>query len=67
MLDESFLLPTLVPSDPAAYLEQSIYFSQAVSPNNPGFLTLDNQPWMRQPLRDVLDPTVRELTLCTGA
>lgn len=41
MIDCSSILPTARPDDIAGELEGRVYFSNEVSPNNPGFLSLD--------------------------
>ena len=55
------------PDDAAAYLENLIYFSPAVSPNNSGYLSLSRQPWMREILREVINPKTKEITIASGA
>lgn len=58
MLTVDTLLPTVKPEDPSRYLEEHVYFSELVSPNKPGYLSLDGQPWARAILKAVLDPRV---------
>lgn len=41
MIEAEAILPTLRPENPAQYLESTIYLSDEVSPNNPGFLSLN--------------------------
>lgn len=68
MKDFSNLLfrPTL---DIAAskWLEENIYLSREVSPNQPGKLDLSRQPWMAAILDAVVNPKVREISLLMGA
>ena len=59
MIPEDILTPTLRPESPSRYLESFIYMDETVSPNAPGFLSLDGQPWAREILDSVVDPTVR--------
>lgn len=47
MIAVDTLLPTLKPADPSKYLEETIYLSDEVSPNKPGYLDLSGQPWAR--------------------
>lgn len=58
MIAVDTLLPSLKPADPSKYLEETIYLSDEVSPNKPGYLDLSGQPWARQILNSVLDPSI---------
>lgn len=61
---EALLTPTC--SDPVKWLQDNVTLPPAVSPNYPGPLRLDRQPWMEEPLRAVLDPSLREMVLVMG-
>ena len=61
------LLERDICDDPIEWLEENIYLDNVVSPNAPGQLTLSGQPWAHQILRDVMDPSIQHITLCTGA
>lgn len=50
-----------------SWLEKNVYFPREVSPNAPGFLNLDSQPWMKEILDSVMDPRVKEINLVFGA
>lgn len=67
MIDVSTILPKLIPDDVSKWLEENIYFSAEVSPNNPGNLSFEAQPWMRGILNQLLSPYSKEVTLCCGA
>lgn len=61
------LLERDVCNDPVEWLEDNIYLDSIVSPNSPGPLSLANQPWTKQIIRDFIDPSIQHITLCTGA
>lgn len=61
------LLERDICDDPVEWLEDNIYLDNVVSPNAPGQLTLCGQPWAHQIMRDVMDPAIQHITLCTGA
>lgn len=61
------LLSREVCDDPVQWLEDNIYLDNVVSPNSPGPLSLRHQPWARQIMMDVMDPSINHITLCTGA
>lgn len=66
--DLSYLLYKDVLDIPAGeWLEQNIYMNKEVSPNAPGQLTLERQPWMRQILDSCMDPRTRQVELVMGA
>lgn len=59
------LLERDVCNDPVEWLEDNIYLDSIVSPNSPGPLSLANQPWAKQIIRDFIDPSIQHITLCT--
>lgn len=61
------LLQRDVCDDPVKWLQDNIYLDSVVSPNAPGPLSLENQPWAHQIIQDFVDPSVEQITLCTGA
>lgn len=61
------LLSRDVCDDPVQWLQDNIYLDSIVSPNSPGPLSLSGQPWADQIIRDVADPSISHITLCTGA
>lgn len=67
MINLEAALPLIQPEYPDKWLEDNIYLSQEVSPNQPGKLSFVHQPWIREILRNMLNPYVKEITLCTGA
>lgn len=58
--------PTLGTMSARAWLENNITLPVEVSPNNPGKLSFDAQPWAGQILQDAVDPAVHKITLCFG-
>lgn len=61
------LLERDVCDDPVEWLQENIYLDSVVSPNAPGQLSLRQQPWAHQIIKDIADPAVQHITLCTGA
>lgn len=61
------LLEREICADPVEWLEDNIYLDSVVSPNAPGPLSLANQPWAKQIIKDFIDPSIQHITLCTGA
>lgn len=67
MFTVSDLAPEKIPTSGAKWLEDNIYFNAEVSPNNPGPLSFNRQPWAREILDNILNPKTKQLTLCCGA
>lgn len=61
---EALLAPRC--DDAAAWVEGKLEMPVKVSPNFPGPVSLDRQPWMREVLRCFLDPEVKSLSLVMG-
>lgn len=63
------LEPLLSPrcDDPVAWVEANLRFTADSSPNRPGKISLDRQPWARRILEDVMNPRVEEIWEAMGA
>lgn len=53
-------------ADVRAWVESHLSFPPAVSPNHPGNVSLERQPWMAEILEAVLDPALEHLYLVMG-
>lgn len=65
----SLLTPNAVEEnfDPVDWLEENIRVSSDVSPNMPGLVSFQKQPWARQILQDFLNPAIEVICIKSGA